>query len=121
MATLIGAGSHATDIAHTYWFDRHYPHHDLYEPDGGPVIIGINDLHARLDIAQQLGIQDHPWIHPTVYIGPECSWLWGTHINYGTTMTRTAIGEYCTIGPGVTICGDAVSYTHLTLPTNREV
>lgn len=108
MATLIGAGSHATDIAHTYWFDRHYPHHDQYEPDGKPVVIGINNLYDRVRIATQLDITDHPWIHPNVYLGPETSWLWGTHINYGVNMTRTRIGEHCTISPGVTICGDVI-------------
>ena len=34
------------------------------------------------------------------------SWGYGTHINYGVTMTRTTIGHHTTISPGVTICGD---------------
>lgn len=29
-----------------------------------------------------------------------------THINYGVQMTRCKIGSFCTIAPGVTICGD---------------
>ena len=29
------------------------------------------------------------------------------------------VGPYCVVGPQVSI--EAVSYTHLTLPTNREV
>jgi acetyltransferase-like isoleucine patch superfamily enzyme len=108
MATLIGAGSHATDIAHTYWFDRHYPHHNQYEPDGQLVVIGINNPQTRSDIASQIGRDDAAWIHPDAYLGPETTYGSGTHINYNATMTRTRIGRHCTISPGVTICGDVI-------------
>lgn len=38
-----------------------------------------------------------------------------THINYGAQMTRCNIGEFCTIAPGVTICGDVKigDYTYI--------
>lgn len=108
MATLIGAGSHATDIAHTYPFTRYIPHHDQYTNDRKPVVIGINDPHIRAEISTIIGVDDHPWIHPTVYLGPETTWGPGTHINYGVHMTRTRIGRHCTISPGVTICGDVI-------------
>lgn len=28
------------------------------------------------------------------------------HLNYGVQVTRATIGDYCTVAPGVTICGD---------------
>lgn len=28
------------------------------------------------------------------------------HVNYGSMMTRSSVGDFTTIGPGVTICGD---------------
>lgn len=109
MATLIGAGSHATDIAHTYLFDHYYPHHKDYPYPEKPdpiIVIGVNDPQLRSEIAMILNVRDNPWAHPTAYIGPETSIGIGTHINYAATMTRTRIGEHCTIGPAVTICGD---------------
>ena len=106
MATLIGAGSHAIDIAHTYLFDRHIPHHTDYVRDGGPVVIGINDPKLRADVACRINEEDAVWIHPYAYIGPEVTYGPGTHINYNASMTRTRIGRHCTIGPSATICGD---------------
>lgn len=108
MATLIGAGSHATDIAHTYWFDRYIPHHDQYTDDNTPYIIGINDPKTRSDISNQIGRDDAAWIHPDAYLGPETTYGPGTHINYNVSMTRTRIGRHCTISPGATICGDVI-------------
>jgi len=106
MATLIGAGSHATDIAHTYMFSRHVPHHDQYTDDGQALIIGVNDPQLRARISKQIDVLDNAWIHPDTFIGPECSIGAGTHVNYAVTMTRTTVGEHCTIGPAATICGD---------------
>lgn len=106
MATLIGAGSHATDIAHTFIFDRHVTHHDDYRDDQKAVVIGVNDPQLRSAISTQIGVLDNSWVHPVCYIGPECTWGGGTHINYGVSMTRTTIGRHTTISPGVTICGD---------------
>ena len=108
MATLIGAGSHATDIAHTYLFDHHVPHHTQYEHDGNLVVIGINNPWERARISTELAVDDTPWIHPVSHIGPETTWGTGTHVNYGVSMTRTQIGRHCTISPGVTICGDVI-------------
>lgn len=109
MATLIGAGAHATDIAHTHQFDICYPHHKDYPHPEKPdpvIVIGINDPWLRANIAMILNIRDNPWAHPTAYIGPECMIGHGTHINYAVHMTRTQLGRHCTIGPAVTICGD---------------
>lgn len=109
MATLIGDGGHARDILATL-DDRYWgvsAHH--LEDDIDPYteyIIGINDPQLRYKIAQEFGWDDLPWRHPHSYVGPECSWGPGTHINYAVSMTRTRIGHHTTIAPGVTICGD---------------
>ena len=56
-------------------------------------------------------------IHPTALV------------NGGAILADSAeVGPWCVVGPGVSLAEDvrlishvAVSYTHLTLPTNREV
>ncbi len=107
MATLIGGGSHGVDIRNTltgrwWWIE----HHMYFTPDGERVIIGINNPQTRAHIARELGVHDSSWVHPYTHIGPACRYQHGTHVNYRTTMTRTRIGQHCTISPGVTICGD---------------
>lgn len=108
MATLIGNGSHARDIVATLppgWVIE--AHHKVCTATfGEDYIIGINDPRLRAEIADSIGWHDEPWVHPHTFIGPECRWGYGTHINYGVTMTRTTIGNHCTISPGVTVCGD---------------
>lgn len=110
MPTLIGDGGHARDIWATLsnrnaWF-RHAHHSEGVVTL--PVTIGINDPQLRAKVAKELGITDRAWKHPHTFIGPDCTWGPGTHINYAVSMTRTTIGHHCTIAPGVTICGDVV-------------
>lgn len=108
MATLIGDGGHARDIWSELNHDRGWKmvaHHEHYEFDP-ETIIGINSPQLRATVAEKLGIEDLAWEHPHAFIGNESGWLYGTHINYGVTMTRTTLGHHCTIAPGVTICGD---------------
>lgn len=107
---LIGAGGHARDIqdAGGYEFEAVFGHHYLL-PTPIPsdrYIIGVNDPHVREAIADELGVNDQPWVHPHAYVAASCSIGTGTHVNYGATMTRSTIGSHCTIAPGVTICGD---------------
>ena len=107
MATLIGDGAHARDIAATLdaaW--EQVRHHSEYKPDGKFIIIGINDPRVRASISRKLDVCDEHWIHPHAYLGVDSNYWYGTHIHYGVTMTRTTIGHHCTISPGVTICGD---------------
>jgi acetyltransferase-like isoleucine patch superfamily enzyme len=121
MATLrdvtvfVGDGGHYVDIINdilTTGTIQHYPHHSewarqyAFLPD--PTYICINDPRLRSQVADELQLQDEPWAHSDTLFGPECEWDYGTHINYGVTMTRTTIGHHCTISPGVTICGDVV-------------
>ena len=108
MATLIGDGSHAVDIAHTYPFQRCVPHHHEFVDDGDRVCIGVNDPQLRAWVASEIGVRDSAWVHPRAWIGPETEFGYGTHINYLASMTRTRIGRHCTISPGATICGDVI-------------
>lgn len=108
MATLIGSGGHAVDIAHTYSFERCFPHHSAFVDDGGLVCIGVNDPRVRARISDEIGVRDSAWVHPRAWVGPECDIGHGTHVNYAATLTRTRIGRHCTISPGVTICGDVL-------------
>ena len=117
MPVLIGDGGHARDIIaaatkhgrHNYW-PIHAHHSEFsWKPESllrPRYVIGINDSQLRARVATEIGYDDDPWVHPHAYIGPECTWGPGTHINYAVSMTRTIIGHHCTIAPGVTICGD---------------
>lgn len=105
MAVLIGAGSHASDIAAVTPVDRVYAHHRFW--DGiNPVIIGINNPQQRASIRDYLQCDELEWVHPDAQLGHSTSLGPGTHVNYGVRMTRTRIGVHCTISPGVIICGD---------------
>lgn len=106
MASLIGAGGHAIDIAHTVVFTRVFPHHSKFTDDGGKVVIGVSDPQLRARISREIDVADSAWVHPAAWIGPECTLGIGTHVNYAVHMTRTKIGRHCTVAPGATICGD---------------
>jgi acetyltransferase-like isoleucine patch superfamily enzyme len=110
ISVIIGDGAHAQDMLATAEDDRaislvsHHEDADLVE--GSPYAIGINDPRVRDQVRQAIGWDDVWWVHPFTYLGRECRWKAGTHINYGVTMTRTRLGHHCTVSPGVTICGD---------------
>lgn len=105
--TLIGGGGHGRDIRRSIrgidfnWVAHHTDRWDRTQP----YILGINNPRQRAKIAREIGYDDEAWVHPDAHmylsrIGA------GTHVNYGAAMTRTTIGEHCTISPGVAICGD---------------
>ena len=94
--------------------------------DGRPYFLGVNSPLAKATLDARLNI-DHaadPLVDPSAIVGlrselkPGCvlaphavlladvKLAWHVHVNYGSTMTRTTVGEYTTIAPGVTICGD---------------
>ncbi len=112
MATLIGAGGHARDILATAEDDLDWDvipwHEDADMEEGTQYVIGINDPQIRDHVRRFFGWDDLMWRHPCSWVGPECSWGAGTHINYMVSMTRTTIGHHTTVAPGVTICGDVV-------------
>lgn len=118
---VLGAGGHGHDIADSLqpkvvaFYDDHLPIGgvvcgDLSDFKGGEFIIGVNNCHTRHAIAEQLnrrGIRDYGiWVHPSTIVGPDVELGQHTHVNAGCTVTRATIGEFCTISPGVDICGD---------------
>lgn len=107
MITLIGDGGHARDIADERLSIRRFSHHSEYVPKPEDrVVIGVNDPQVRANIADELGVEDIAWLHTQSYVSRSCEIGYGTHVNYGVSMTRTKTGSHCTIAPGVTICGD---------------
>ncbi len=109
--TIIGAGAHSKDIQDglqggTFAVEVITHHTEFDKACTNDVLIAVNDPQLRYAIAQEIERTDWSWQHFMAYMGPDCQWGWGTHINYGVTMVRTTIGHHCTISPGVTICGD---------------
>lgn len=109
---ILGNGGHAQDIHALTGFPM-LAHHTEWDGESD-YIIGINDPHLRAAIADDLGgpgWNRGRYIHPWTHLGPAATdrgtcWVGdGTHINYGASMTRTRVGEFCTIAPGVTVCG----------------
>lgn len=90
-----------------------------------PAYLGMNDPQARADLAKRLNLlQPPPLLDRDAHKGTGCWIGYGsvlaadvrlvrdvvignhTHLNYQVSATRTHIGDFTTIAPGVTICGD---------------
>lgn len=91
-------------------------------------IVGINDPAARAAMVGRvtaLGWRPHEaLVHPTAYVGPGCRLGKGVvigpfvsllcevrigdhvHVGAGSHLTRCTVGEFTTLAPGVTVCGD---------------
>ena len=134
IVAVLGAGGHGQDIAaiaealghEIIWFDdymsgpgrcatRHLPDDHLY-------VVGVNDPATRRRLAA--GSNPVTLVHPTAtvadsadifpgcvvgagtHIGPEVTLGDHVHVGAGCTLTRTTIGAYTTVSPGVDIAGD---------------
>lgn len=128
MVTLVGYGAHAHDIdviAKRCGRELLARDESAMTLDGvGEVLIGVNDPQTRRAIAERAPNAAEPLLDPTVVHGPgvfvgrgcvvapNVVLLRGVtlgqhvHVNYGSSMTRCSIGDFTTIAPGVTICGD---------------
>lgn len=100
---IIGAGGHAKDI--DAWFGGgsqfvESPHPISY------CYIGINDGATRRRLDAHEPDFDGVVVGPLTFIGPDVHIGRHTHINASCFVTRATIGAYCTLGPGVTVCGD---------------
>lgn len=131
---IFGMGGHGTDMAEDLWpvdvvfYDDHHPDAvgglDAWVQDLRPHLVGINDPDERRRIGNM-----HPgpaaergvWIHQGAQVGPGCSFGRHTHVNAGVTITRTAVGDFCTISPGATICGDVTIGHGVTIGANATV
>jgi hypothetical protein len=135
MTALVGFGSHGRDIAYI-WSLCHGKPLGIYDENpqvaGVPPIpmtedylIGVN--RGRRAIAERLGgrpaaplnASQQPLpahrnvvLAPGVVIAPGVTLLHDvqvglhSHVNYNASLTRCLVGDYVTISPSVTICGD---------------
>jgi NDP-sugar pyrophosphorylase family protein len=100
---IVGAGGHAKDIDAWFGGDSTF----VESPRGIPyAYIGINDgpTRRRLDCHEK--DFDGVLVGPCTYHGPDVVLGRHTHVNANCFLTRCTIGAYCTLGPGVIICGD---------------
>lgn len=127
---VLGNGGHGRDIADIVKAAGATPSlHDDDPAKGRPLpgdvsyLIGIADPQARA-ARDYPGNQPYGLYHPSVTfgtdgaagfgyvigagttIGPDVTLGRHTHIGAGCTLTRTTIGDYCQIAPGVDIAGD---------------
>ncbi len=136
MFSIIGYGSHAKDClaigqrasrSCVAIFDDNPavaepPPNDLF----GFIILGTNYPQQRKELAERFihATPAKPLIDPSAIVGPDCNVGDGSviaplallltdvtlgqhvHVNYQASMTRCTIGDFTTISPGATICGD---------------
>ena len=116
---LFGLGGHGKDIASdlddgrtiiTGWDDSdpdtaaQLDHLDLSV--FAHCIVGINDPATRRRVAERLGWVFGQWVHRRAVVGPDVMYGAHTHINAGAFLTRCTLGDFVTVGPNATICGD---------------
>lgn len=125
---ILGNGGHGRDIADIVKAAGAVPSmHDDNPERGGLLpadcsyLIGIADPHER-EGRDYPGNQPYGVYHPSVIghaaggfgyvvgagstIGPDVTLGRHTHVGAGCTLTRTTVGDYCQIAPGVDIAGD---------------
>ncbi len=124
---IVGGGGHGKDMLHDLraqgvsavgYFDIRPDRGSLgnmsdWADETRPYLIGVNDSWVRRDLAQTyagLGVPYNTgtWIHRLASVGPYTSLGEHTHVNAGATVTRSSLGDFCTVGPGANICGDAL-------------
>lgn len=132
---IYGAGGHGADLAeivrakgyHVQWIDddasKGYPQ-GVWGTDVIGVLVGHATPSVRALMAASVAAAP-AMVHPTAVVslnaavgtpgvaigagttvGPNVTLGRHTHIGAGCTVTRTTIGDYCQIAPGVDIAGD---------------
>lgn len=127
---IYGGGGHGADLADVVvacglkpvFADDNPDRADVPKPDKEPYLIGVAAPAARVGM-DWVGNGPNCFVHPSsvgelrrarpgavvgagVTIGPGVTLGRHTHIGAGCTLTRTTIGDYCQIAPGVDIAGD---------------
>lgn len=132
MIAILGAGGHGQDIALTF------PHVQFYDDDpdlGHPPIAqftgdtqwvcGLNWPQQRRNLVEALkrrGITcGAGWRHPASNCGPGVEYGRHVHINAGAFVTRATLGDYVTVAPNATICGDVHIGQLVTIGANATV
>ena len=115
MIVIYGGGGHGHDIRDALdispsevMFVDDDPSTGYLGPDaispGDLVYLGVADPHQRA--AMDRGWDGGQFIGPGTHVGPRVTLGRHTHIGAGCTLTRTTVGDYCQIAPGVDIAGD---------------
>ncbi len=119
MVTIIGTGGHAQDIRS--WFPNQSAELvNSFEPIFG-AYIGINDGSFRRKLDAHEARFDGVLVGPNSTVGPGVTLGRHTHINANCFVTRAALGDYCTVGPGVTICGDVTIGDDVTIGAGATI
>jgi acetyltransferase-like isoleucine patch superfamily enzyme len=107
---IFGNGGHGQDIAEDIGGARFRDDDpDLNTAVAGDTvqIIGVNNPQTRRELAKRMTIQGRGvWVHQTAIISQSVTVGAHTHINAGVFATRATIGDFVTVGPNATICGD---------------
>ena len=69
---------------------------------------GITIIHPSAAVSDDLRASGGVVVGANCTIGPEVRLGCHTHINGNVFITRAHIGDFVTIGPGATICGDVI-------------
>jgi UDP-3-O-[3-hydroxymyristoyl] glucosamine N-acyltransferase len=109
---IFGRGGHGRDIGQCFREPAYLdddPHRQTSWVDlsgATPDIIGINDPATRRVIAERWPDVPGIWVHPRAVRGPEVVLGRHTHVGANAFLTRCTVGDFVTIGPSATICGD---------------
>ena len=130
MIAVLGAGGHGHDIAAiaqargvgVEFYDDGWNTLPCCCRNRGRYVVGVNDPATRRRLA--VGSNAVTLVHPTATVSPDAKLSEGVvvgaastvgpqvvlgphvHIGPGCTVTRTTVGGYTTISPGVDIAGD---------------
>ncbi len=128
---VYGAGGHGHDIAATLedfagFIDDDPERNELPGLAGDyELLVGVNDPTARYRIVRRmLGYRWHDrgrWIHPRAEVGPSVTIGEHTHIHAGAFLTRSVVGNFCTIAPSATILGDVTIGDRVLVGANATV
>lgn len=127
---LIGWGGHGRDIGaiaealglRFVPVDELLPGKPCHVDPADPYVVGVNDPATRRRLA--VGSNAVTLVHPTATVSPDADLLPGVvvgagtcigprtrlgshvHVGAGCTLTRTTVGAFATVAPGVDIAGD---------------
>lgn len=109
---IFGNGGHGKDIATSlplykcHFLDDDPQRNEAFDGEPYRRIVGINDSATRRAVTQRLGWTDTTWYPDTAEIGCDVYLGEGVHVNAGVFLTRCTLGDFVTVGPNATICGD---------------
>lgn len=130
IVSVLGAGGHGLDCADiavacghavAFYDDSRSPYPTCDHAEG-LYVVGVNDPATRRELAT--GPTPATLVHPDAWVASDADLLPGVvvgagctigprvrlgqhvHVGAGSTLTRTTVGEFTTIAPGVDIAGD---------------